>query len=262
MSYDGWDDRRPRGRMLPLAAVCCGVLALLVSAASYVVLAAERKALRDDVARMEDRVEELSERNDRLTGRLGSAETALERREAGIAPLAARVLKSVFTVEAEESYGTGFVAWVDRHSTYVLTAHHVVAGMLRNGVTLTRRGGGWQGEVAALDPANDLALIRLSGRPRGIEPLWQEPSAEPPHAGEQLLLVGSPFGLEGSVTSGVVSRVTRREIQTDAAANPGNSGGPAIDRAGRVVGVLVSGGGQNVNFAVPIARACIKLRDC
>jgi serine protease Do len=51
-------------------------------------------------------------------------------------------------------------------------------------------------------------------------------------------------------------------IQTDAAANPGNSGGPAVDAHGRVVGVLVRGGGENLNFAVPIARVCSRLRDC
>ena len=59
-----------------------------------------------------------------------------------------------------------------------------------------------------------------------------------------------------------MSRVTPKTIQTDAAANPGNSGGPALDRKGRVVGVLVSGGGQNINFAVRIEKACAKLRRC
>jgi len=56
--------------------------------------------------------------------------------------------------------------------------------------------------------------------------------------------------------------VTRKEIQTDAAANPGNSGGPALDKRGRIVGVLVSGGGENINFAIRIERACAKLRSC
>jgi S1-C subfamily serine protease len=83
-----------------------------------------------------------------------------------------------------------------------------------------------------------------------------------PAAGDQLILIGSPFGLSGTVTTGIVSRVTKRLIQTDAAANPGNSGGPAIDRRGRIVGVLVAGGGQNINFAVRIDRACVKLREC
>jgi serine protease Do len=64
------------------------------------------------------------------------------------------------------------------------------------------------------------------------------------------------------VTTGIVSRVTKKSIQTDAAANPGNSGGPALDRQGRIVGVLVAGGGQNLNFAIRIDRACVKLRKC
>jgi len=76
------------------------------------------------------------------------------------------------------------------------------------------------------------------------------------------LLIGSPYGLEGTVTTGVVSRVTSKTIQTDAAANPGNSGGPAVDKQGNVVGILVSGGGENLNFAVPIAKVCRSLRHC
>src|SRR5205823_13608232 len=98
--------------------------------------------------------------------------------------------------------------------------------------------------------------------PAVAEPLGQSPDANTPRPGDQLLLIGSPYGLEGTVTTGIVSRVTKRLIQTDAAANPGNSGGPAIDRQGHVVGVLVSGGGENLNFAVPIGRACIQLRAC
>jgi S1-C subfamily serine protease len=262
MSYESWDDRRPQGRTLPLVAVALGVVAVLISSAAYLTLASDRRLLRTEVARMEARVETLATRNEQLVDRLGSAETTLERREAGIAPLAERVLKSVFTVEAERSFGTGFVAWMDEQSTYVLTAHHVVEGMFGSGVTLKRKGGGWQGELSAVDPANDLALIRMNGRPRGIQPLWQEAKTAPPRVGDQLLLIGSPFGLEGTVTSGVVSRVTKREIQTDAAANPGNSGGPALDKSGRIVGILVAGGAQNVNFAVPIARVCLKLRRC
>ena len=129
-------------------------------------------------------------------------------------------------------------------------------------MTVVRKGGGWQGSIVAVDEANDLALIKLVGRPRGVEPLWQSPRRTPPRAGDELLLIGSPFGLEGTVTRGVVSRVERGAIQTDAAANPGNSGGPAIDLKGRVVGVLIGGGGENVNFAVPIARVCAKLRRC
>ena len=72
----------------------------------------------------------------------------------------------------------------------------------------------------------------------------------------------SPYGLYGTVSTGIVGRVTPRAIQTDAAANPGNSGGPALDKQGHVVGVLVSGGGENINFAIPTSLACVSLRNC
>jgi serine protease Do len=64
------------------------------------------------------------------------------------------------------------------------------------------------------------------------------------------------------VTTGVISRITYNRIQADAAANPGNSGGPAVDKDGHVVGILLAGGGENVNFAVPIDRACVSIRRC
>jgi serine protease Do len=81
-------------------------------------------------------------------------------------------------------------------------------------------------------------------------------------AGDRILLVGSPFGLEGTVTSGVVSRVGKDRIVTDAAANPGNSGGPAVDTNGQVVGVLLSDVGTDLSFLEPIQRACVTVREC
>jgi S1-C subfamily serine protease len=129
-------------------------------------------------------------------------------------------------------------------------------------VTISRKGRSWSGEVAGIDRKNDLAVIRVNGHPAGAEPLWQSARVPRAQQGAQLLLIGSPYGLSGTVTTGVVSRVTRREIQTDAAANPGNSGGPALDTKGHIVGVLVSGGGENINFAIRIGRACATLRNC
>jgi serine protease Do len=102
----------------------------------------------------------------------------------------------------------------------------------------------------------------MSAKPAGAVPLWQNPYGQRPRTGDQLLLVGSPYGLYGTVTTGIVSRVTRKVIQTDAAANPVNSGGPALDKQGHVVGVLVPGGGENINSAIPIGLACAKLRQC
>jgi serine protease Do len=102
----------------------------------------------------------------------------------------------------------------------------------------------------------------MDAKPAGAVTLWQKPRTRLPQTGDELLLVGSPYGLYGTVTTGIVSRVSLRAIQTDAAANPGNSGGPALDTRGNIVGVLVAGGGENINFAIPIRLVCAKLRNC
>jgi S1-C subfamily serine protease len=267
MTYDEtWDDEPARRVPLTPVSVTLAVLVLAVSLFLLVrqsrAVGAERAARRAQVAALTRRVAALETRDARLTGRLGSAEQTLKRRLTGIAPLAARVLRSVFTVEVGDRLGSGFVAWSDGSSTYLLTADHVVQGTIVGGVTVTRKGKSWPAEISAEDAGNDLALVRIDGKPAGAAPLWQHPSKRKPAVGDQLLLVGSPFGLAGTVTTGVVSRVMKKYVQTDAAANPGNSGGPAVDQHGRVVGVLVAGGGENINFAVRIDRVCVKLRRC
>jgi S1-C subfamily serine protease len=203
--------------------------------------------------------------NAALGSKVNSTARKLKQKDAGVAPLAARVLKSVFTVKTPDGWlGAGFAAWRQDGDTYFITANHVVAHTIENNyVDVKRKGGSWAGEVMVRDEENDVALIRVSGTPAGAAPLWQNIHAgRTPRPGDELVLVGSPYGLEGTVTTGIVSRVTKKVIQTDAAANPGNSGGPAIDKQGNVVGVLVAGGGQNLNFAVPIGRACVRLRAC
>jgi S1-C subfamily serine protease len=257
---------RPAARR---AAVALGSVALVaaLALASFAVVrsgrpSAELKALQRDVRALRADVRAVRRHNERLAGRLNSTERSVKRTTRGIAPLAQRVRRSVFTVEGETHFGAGFVAWIDGGDTYLITAYHVLEGTIRPVVTVERNNGSWTGTVERTDPANDLALIRVAGRPNGAKPLWQRPRVKGPKPGDELLLVGSPYGLEGTVTTGIVSRVTRYVIQTDAAANPGNSGGPAVDRNGNVVGVLVRGGGENLNFAVPIRRACVRLRKC
>ena len=139
------------------------------------------------------------------------------------------MLKSVFTVKTDDGLGAGFAGWTADGQLYVVTAAHVVAEVGQQ-VLLERNTGSWAAEVVARDRGRDLAVLRVDGKPVGAKPLWQQPRANKPRVGDALLLVGSPYGLGGTVTSGVVSRVRPKEIQTDAAANPGNSGGPAVDR--------------------------------
>jgi len=245
-----WDDRSSTspGLKLTVAAVLAiGLGALAFSWYTYQhqksLVAAEHDARVAQVATLEQQ----------LTALRGKDTTTAARVQAK------RVLKSVFTVLAGRELGTGFVGWQDSSSTYLITARHVVATNLGGYVTLQRASGGtWQGEIMAEDAKNDLAVIRLDGRPAGAAPLWQNPRVAPPAPGDSLLLVGSPYGLSGTVTKGIVSRVTSKLIQTDAAANPGNSGGPAVDQQGHVIGVLGSG----LSFAVPIARMCQQLRHC
>jgi S1-C subfamily serine protease len=255
-------DRRP---IASLVAACLLLGALGASAYALVALHArdaELADLRREVAGVREQVGTLRTGSSALAGRVRTTERTLKRRETGIAPLATRVLRSVFTVETRTSIGTGFAAWREDGATFLVTAHHVVEDQGGGSVTVARKGGTWSGEISAVDPRHDLAVIRISGRPANAEPLWQAARTTPPRTGHELLLVGSPFGLEGTVTTGVVSRVTKAYIQTDAAANPGNSGGPALDKEGHVVGVLVSGGGENINFAIPIRHVCATLRAC
>jgi len=262
-----WDDRSSAspGLKLTVAAVLAiGVGALAFTWYTYqhqsTLVQAEHNARLADEAAFRAEITALERHDVRLKGSVQSLET----KQGNLAPLAKRVLKSVFTVLAGQELGTGFVGWQDDSSSYLITARHVVVHNLGGYVTLQRAGGGsWQGEIMAEDAKNDLAVIRLDGHPAGAAPLWQNPRTAPPAPGDSLLLVGSPYGLSGTVTKGIVSRVTSKLIQTDAAANPGNSGGPAVDQQGHVIGVLVSGiVGSGLSFAVPIARACASLRSC
>ena len=177
--------------------------------------------------------------------------------------LAARVRKSVFTVTSSLDEGTAWVAWVKGQNSYLVTANHVVVlSVARHEYKVRIHEGNrvWHGRVIRVDEGNDLALILVPHRV--APPLWQRAFYEPPLVGDELLLAGSPLGYEGSITSGVVGRVSSSEIQTDAAAYPGISGGPAVDAEGQVVGVVSSGEGENLNFLVPINRACFRLRHC
>jgi S1-C subfamily serine protease len=257
----------PRTRTLTLPLIISGLAVLAAVGFSVLAYASVKTQgtkvtlLETDVRELEGRLEDFRLADQQLQGRVKGAEGKLRRKDLGQAPLAAKILKSVYTVETEDGLGAGFAGWVEDGQMYVITAAHVVSEVGEH-VNLERNNGSWDAEVVGMDTKRDLAVLRVSGRPVGSKALWQKPLRNRPRPGDELLLVGSPYGLSGTVTSGVVSAVRSNLIQTDAAANPGNSGGPAVDRHGNVVGVLVSGGGENLNFAVPIRQLCATLRDC
>jgi serine protease Do len=155
--------------------------------------------------------------------------------------------------------GSGFI--VDR-TGYILTNHHVIDGAERITVTMVD-GRAFRGHVVGSDAAIDVALLRIDADGRLPEaPLG---NSDELRVGEWVCAIGNPLGYVHSVTVGVVSFVGRKlfdpslddYIQTDAAINFGNSGGPLINSAGEVVGInsAISSRASNIGFAVPINHA-------
>jgi S1-C subfamily serine protease len=162
--------------------------------------------------------------------------------------------------------GSGFVIDRDGH---IVTNDHVVEGATQYRVRFGENGDPIVAKLLGTDPSSDLALLKVDpddvGEP--LNPLMLG-AFEELLPGQPAIAIGSPFGLEGSVTSGIVSALGRTiqapnnfsisdAVQTDAAINPGNSGGPLLDSAGRVIGVnsqiaSSSGGNSGVGFAVPV----------
>lgn len=150
--------------------------------------------------------------------------------------------------------------WVYDES-HVVTNEHVVSGA--DEVEVQFSSGDWRvGTVVGTDVYSDLAAVRVPSMPAGATPLALL-DGDPP-VGTRVVALGNPFGLEGSISAGIVSGVNRTlegrtafsipdTIQTDAAVNPGNSGGPLVTLDGRVVGVIDAGGGENIAFAISAA---------
>ena len=158
--------------------------------------------------------------------------------------------------------GSGFVLDRDGH---VVTNQHVVAGGGAFTITLSD-GSTHRARLVGSDPSTDLAVLRIDAPAAALTPLVLGDSDELA-VGDGVVAIGSPFGLDGTVTSGIVSALHRQmtapnnytitdAIQTDAAINHGNSGGPLLDGRGRVVGVNTqieseSGGNVGIGFAIP-----------
>jgi putative serine protease PepD len=186
-----------------------------------------------------------------------------------ITAAAASVLPGVVSVRAGRATGSGFA--IDQQG-HVVTNAHVVEGasdvslVLSNGRTVGAR-------LIGADEDNDLAVLEVSASDAaGLRALTLGRSAQL-QVGDPVLAVGSPLGLEGTVTAGIVSAVNRQArfgdnstrqsaIQTDAAINPGNSGGPLVNAAGQVVGVNTAiatlgtsrSGNIGIGFAIPVDR--------
>ena len=175
-------------------------------------------------------------------------------------------------VYPSESTGSGFL--IDAEGR-ILTNFHVIQGSAElevNPLTDDDDGNRYKATVLATDPANDLALIQI--RPESPMPFLALGDSDGVQVGQKVLAIGNPFGLEGTLTTGVISStgrsiqdrsgVLKDLFQTDAAINPGNSGGPLLDSSGNVIGVNTAiygpSGNIGIGFAMPINRAKALLR--
>jgi len=181
-----------------------------------------------------------------------------------VTSVAAKVLPSVAALSVRTARGGGAgsaVTFTD--DGFLLTSAHVVAGALSGGIATFSDGSEAKFDVVGADPLSDLAVLR--SRALGA-PKAELGDADRLKVGQLVVAVGNPMGLSGSVTAGVVSALGRSiptrdgrhvrliddVIQTDAALNPGNSGGALADSAGRVIGVNTAVAGFGLGLAVPI----------
>ncbi|HUQ92152.1 MAG TPA: trypsin-like peptidase domain-containing protein [Bryobacteraceae bacterium] len=171
----------------------------------------------------------------------------------------------------EPGTGSGFI--IDE-SGRILTNHHVVSGRAPEVIVTLPDKTQYKAQILARDPSNDLALIRIE--PKSKLPYLRLGDSDTLQVGQKVLAIGNPFGLEGTLTTGIISSLGRElrdqnertlegMIQTDAAINPGNSGGPLLDSQGSVIGINTAiygpGGNIGIGFAMPVNRAKNMLED-
>jgi serine protease Do len=167
-----------------------------------------------------------------------------------------------------QSLGSGFV-W--SNDGIIVTNNHVVEGASQISVTL-QDGNTVTAKLIGVDPDSDVAVLRVDAKNLVAAPIGTSSDLL---IGETVVAVGNPFGLSGTVTTGVVSAMGRSVpskeagrtftdfIQTDASINPGNSGGPLLNIEGKVIGINVAiyAAGQGIGFAIPVDRAKKVVQD-
>jgi S1-C subfamily serine protease len=169
--------------------------------------------------------------------------------------------------ETQRALGSGFV--IDK-AGHIVTNYHVIAGARSVEVSFSNHDS-MKARIVGKDPSTDIALLKVDARSRALTPLTLGDS-DTVRVGDSVVAIGNPFGLDRSVTAGIVSALQREiqapnsyaidhVIQTDAAINHGNSGGPLLNANGRVIGVNAqietgsagaAGGNVGIGFAIPI----------
>lgn len=176
--------------------------------------------------------------------------------------ITARILTMNFFFGPQSSEGTGSGFVYDQEG-HIVTNYHVIEGAESLEVTFSDDTS-VTAEVVGIDPPNDLAVLKVDVPPENLFPVELGDSTAV-RVGQRAIAIGNPFGLDRTLTTGVVSALGRplqtdsdtyiyEVIQTDAAINPGNSGGPLLDSRGRLIGVntAIRQGAEGIGFAVPV----------
>ncbi|GAA3457228.1 S1C family serine protease [Dactylosporangium matsuzakiense] len=249
-------------RRSPLAAIALVLVVLLLIVAGIqtaFIVDLEKKVDKADAAAKAaatadaSRLKTLEDRADKLEQKTGGSLNAAE--------VAASVRPSVFRVSTKYAIGTGFaIGKSSGGGTNLITNYHVVADAYEKGekdVSLERTDQRFPGKIVEVHPDKDLAVLHTEEEFAKLSA-----AAAAPKVGEPVLVIGSPMGLEDTVTTGVVSafRTLNGEqlMQFDAAINPGNSGGPVFNAKKEVVGVatLKAQQAEGIGLAIPISVVC------
>jgi S1-C subfamily serine protease len=165
------------------------------------------------------------------------------------------------SIQQQQGQGSGFIT---RSDGVIITNAHVVEGTSDVSVTLPD-GRSFNGKVLGGDPLTDIAVVKVVAQGLPVAPLGDSAKVRP---GEWAIAIGNPLGLDNTVTAGIISAIQRTNaigegqrvpyLQTDAAVNPGNSGGPLINDSGQVIGVntaIRQAPGGGLSFAIPVNLA-------
>jgi len=198
------------------------------------------------------------------------ASDALDALQARVIDVGERVTPSVVHIEAvvklnnRRNMVTGSGLLLDANGT-ILTNEHVVDRAQKVSVIVPGRPGRYQAEVIGADKQTDLAVLRLEKQPDDAPfPVAELGDSEGVRVGEWVIAIGNPYGLDGTVSLGIVSAKGRDLnavnllndfIQTDAMIDRGSSGGPLVDLRGRVIGINSRGQGRGIGFTIPINTA-------
>ncbi len=226
----------------------------------------EREADASFAAAVEGQVGELEDRFDPLYARVNDLSEDLP---PNVPEIVARARESIVTIELTNGVlGSGFAVNLQPDpgfTSVIATNYHVIKDALRsNGpeVYVNHDGARYPAEVTAWDRRNDLAVVDVAADVPALE--WAIHHDHEPSVGDFVVAIGSPSGLSGTSTTGVVSQLYPNYVQIDAAINPGNSGGPLLNKFGEVLGVnTFKLQGENLNFAVRVEILCEEIvTDC